>query len=210
VKAVTFSDNSPSLVAPCLALKGAGADVLASIVGDQPAKAFMDSCGTQNYQPIITGTSADLTPTWLKDPQFSKAVATLPTFPWWDTSVPAIANFNKVINQYDPSGLQVNPVVATMAWDTMLVFAAGAKAGHLGDNPTPAQLISGLGTINNETFGGLTPPLNYANGGNVVPPLCPFGAKIANGQFQLLNGGNRLCTSTAEAEKLHNILIGKG
>jgi branched-chain amino acid transport system substrate-binding protein len=89
----------------------------------------------------------------------------------------------------------------------MTVFAAGAKAGNLGDNPTSAQLVTGLQTINNETFGGITPPLTYANGGNLTPPLCVHAAQVTNGQFKLLNGGQPICTTAAEANKLHNILI---
>jgi branched-chain amino acid transport system substrate-binding protein len=206
-KAVTINDVSPNFVAPCLALKQTGADVIGSSIGDQPIKAFMDSCATQGFKPIVTGQSIDLTPTWLHDPAFDRAISTIPDFPWWDTTIPAVKTFNQVMAQYDPSALKVNPAGATNAWATMTVFAAGATAGHMGDNPTSAQLVAGLNTINNETFGGITPPLTYTNGGNLIPPLCVHAAQVTNGQFKLLNGGNTICTTAAEATKLHSILI---
>jgi branched-chain amino acid transport system substrate-binding protein len=206
---VTISDSAPNYVAPCLALKNAGVDTIANTLGAATSKSFMDQCYTQGYRPVITGQQADLNPVWIKDAAYARGVATIPTFPWWDNSIPAVATFNQVIKQYDPAGLTVAPIIATQAWDTMVVFAAGAKAGKVGDTPTSAQLVAGLQTIKNDTFGDLTPPLTYANGANAQPPTCAYGAKVAGGQYSLLNSGQRLCTSSTEAVKLFKIQRGQ-
>ena len=69
----------------------------------------------------------------------------------------------------------------------------------------PSALVAGLDTFNGDTFGGLTPPLTYANGGNLQIPVCPYIVKVANGAFQLLNGGQRLCVPSAEVAKAFQI-----
>jgi branched-chain amino acid transport system substrate-binding protein len=208
VKSVVINDTSPSFVAPCLALKQANVDAIGDIIGDRPAKALMDSCATQGYQPMWTGQSIDFTSTFWHDPAFSKSISTIPEFPWWDNSVPAIANFNQVLQKYDPGYLSANPAAATEAWVIGTVFATALKNGHVGDNPTSAQVVAGLQTISNDTFGGLTPPLTFANGGNLTPPLCVYGAHVVNGQPALLNGGKQLCTPKALAVKIFDTLQG--
>jgi branched-chain amino acid transport system substrate-binding protein len=120
-----------------------------------------------------------------------------------------VATFNQVVNQYDPNALQVDPEIATEAWATMTVFGAALKAGHSGNGKvTDADLLKGLHTFSNQTFGGLTPPLTYTQGPTANPPLCAYGAKVSNGQYVLLNGGNRRCSTLAEAEKIQSIQSG--
>jgi branched-chain amino acid transport system substrate-binding protein len=81
-------------------------------------------------------------------------------------------------------------------------MGAAAKAANFGGNPTAQQMKAGLNTINNDTFGGLTPPLTYANGANLQVPTCAYEIKVgSNGQFALLNGGKPACVPYAEVEQ---------
>jgi branched-chain amino acid transport system substrate-binding protein len=173
-KAIGAAEQSPSFAAPCLALKQASVDVLVTPFADQPYKQIVDSCAAQGWKPIVLGDSAQTNPDWLTDSNFVKAGGSIEGFPWFDTSIPAIATFNQVMQQNDPSALHTVPLIAALVWATMEVFAAGAKAANLGNNATPQQLISGLNTISNNTFGGLTPPLTFSNGGNLKVTNCTY------------------------------------
>jgi ABC-type branched-subunit amino acid transport system substrate-binding protein len=211
VKEVAVSFGQPSYVAECLSLKQAGADVLGEAVPAQPLDQLVDQCAEQGYHPIVLGQDVLLEPNWLTDPNWAKGASTIPTSPYFDTSIPAVATFNQVMNKYYPSLFKSEAIgAATEAWAAMTVIGAAAKLGNLGSNSTPAQMIAALHTIpNGETFGGITPPLDYGNGGNLQPPTCAYAAQVSQGKFQLLNGGSRECVPFSEAQAIYNIQNGK-
>jgi branched-chain amino acid transport system substrate-binding protein len=209
-KTVTVSFTQPDYTAQCLALKQAGVDAINTSIPDQPLKTLLDQCAVQGYHPIMVGQEAQLSGIWLSDPNFAKSGGTIPTFPWFDTSVPAIQNYINVMKQYDPAALNGatgSQEAATEAWASMVVLGAAAKAGNVGPTSTPADLVRGLQTINGDTFGGLTPPLNYANGGNLNVPVCPYVVKVSNGQWQVLNNGQRLCIPSSEVSEAFHINV---
>jgi branched-chain amino acid transport system substrate-binding protein len=211
VKEVAVSFGQPSYVAECLALKQAGADVLGEAVPAQPLDQLVDQCAEQGYHPIVLGQDVLLEPNWLTDPNWAKGASTIPTFPYFDTSIPGVATFNQVMHQYYPSLFKTEAIgAATEAWAAMTVIGAAAKLGNLGSSSTPAQMTAALHAIpKGSTFDGVTPPLDYANGGNLQPPTCAYAAKVSQGQFQLLNGGSRICVPFSEAQAVYNIQSGK-
>jgi hypothetical protein len=115
---------------------------------------------------------------------------------------------DKAILQYDPQAFAVDPTSAVDGWVTMTVLGAAAKAGNLGDHPTSAALEAGLNTIKNDTFGGLTVPLTFANGAEVNPPNCDYWVKVNHGQFQVLNQGQPECVPVAEMKTTYLYEIG--
>lgn len=200
---------SPNDTAQCLQLKNDGAEAIDTGMGDQPTRQFMDQCATQGYSPFLIGQAADLSPAWTSTASFAKSGGTIPQFPWWDTSVPAIKEFNDVMKKYDPSALTTEPVVAAGAWATMQVLGYAAAHATFSDTPTPDELRAGLATITNNDFGGLTPPLTYANGGNVNVPLCAYEAYRKGNAFVLGNGGKPACATREETNHIFNIELGK-
>jgi branched-chain amino acid transport system substrate-binding protein len=209
-KGVAAAATAPSYVAQCLALKQSGADTYQTPFETSAFLNFVDQCAAQGWHPVVVGQEAQNTGAWLKDPNFAKSGGSISSFPWFNTSVPAIATYNQVMQQYDPDALVNNPVIATQAWAIMQVFAGAAKAANLGPNATYAQLVSGLQTIKNDTFGGLTPPLTYANGGNLQPPTCGYIIKRDGSNWALLNNGQLLCVPYATATAIAKQLIGVG
>jgi branched-chain amino acid transport system substrate-binding protein len=212
VKAVSANETSPSFAAPCLALKSAGVDVLVTPLGDQPYKQIVDQCAIQGFHPIVLGNSAQTNPDWLTDSNFSKAGGSISGFPWFDTSVPAIATFNQVMKQYDPAALTSVPAIAALSWATMQVFGAGAKAANFGSSPTSQELVAGLNSISNNTFGGLTPPLTYTNGGNIQVPRCTYVIyKGTDSAWHVLqNGSSKLfCVDQSVVNRFAAISAGK-
>ena len=88
-------------------------------------------------------------------------------------------------------------LLATMtdAWAGGMLFAAAAKAGNLGSNPTSAELISGLYALpHGDTLGGLTPPLTYQKG-KATTVVCWFYAKIQNKKYTAPYGATPSCPS---------------
>jgi branched-chain amino acid transport system substrate-binding protein len=207
-KGALASATAPSYIAPCLALKQAGVDTFISSYEASAYKQFIDQCAEQGYHLIVAGQTAQVAPFWLTDPAFAKSGGSLDGFPWFDTSEPAVATFNDAIKQYDPSALNVSPTNASEAWATMVVFGAAAAAAHLGDNPTYAQMIAGFDTITNNTFGGITPPLTYANGGNLHSTNCGYVINSSGGKLSVFNNGNPVCVPAAAVSQMSHIIFG--
>jgi branched-chain amino acid transport system substrate-binding protein len=114
------------------------------------------------------------------------------------------------MKQYDPAALGGSGSIeaATEAWASATVMGAAARAAHFGSTPSPQEMIAGLNTIKNDTFGGLTPPLTYANGANLQVPTCAYELKIVRGQYQLLNGGKPACLPYAEVAQGYKLSRG--
>jgi branched-chain amino acid transport system substrate-binding protein len=206
-KTVTVSITQPDYTAECLALKQAGTDVIGSILEVQPLEKLMDQCAAQGYHPLLIAESGEVGNEWASDSNFENAIATIPSFPWFDTSVPAIATFSQAMKQYDPTATTGagSPIVAAEAWATMEVMGAAAKGGNVGPNSTAADFRKGLDSLDGQTFGGLTPTLKYSNGANLMPPVCDYIIQVSKGAFHLLNGGNRMCAPYSIAQATFNI-----
>ncbi|MGF7233539.1 MAG: ABC transporter substrate-binding protein [Frankia sp.] len=191
------SATAPNYTAPCLALKNSGADGLVLAVDNHTIQSIAQQCAQQSFNPIIIGQAGEIVPAWATDESFSKSVGSVVAFPWWQTSVPAIAEYTSAMKQYDNSGDQSaakNPSIATNTWAAGEAFAAAAKAANLGDNPTPAQVISGLNTFKDETLNGLLPPLTFSDT-NLLGSNCAFEFHVVNKAFETLNGGKADCVS---------------
>jgi branched-chain amino acid transport system substrate-binding protein len=77
-------------------------------------------------------------------------------------------------------------------WAAGLLFEAAAQAGHLGDNPTPAQVLDGLYALKGETLGGLTAPLTFKKGKATSLP-CWFYYQVKDGKFTTPFGEHPTC-----------------
>ncbi len=102
------------------------------------------------------------------------------------------------LNKYDPgftTSANYGPG-ATGVWASGMLFAAAAKAGNLGDNPTSAQVLQGLYALKDETLGGLAPPLTYTQGKPTTVD-CWFYLGIQNQQFAPTFGTQSACGSAA-------------
>lgn len=192
------SASAPNYTAPCLALKKSGANAIMLAVDNHTLQSIVRQCAQQGFKPTIIGQAGEIVPLWATDANFTKSVGSVMAFPWWDTSVPAVADYLSAMKQYDNSGAQSaakNPSVATNTWAAGEAFAAAAKAAKLADNPTPAQVISGLDTFENETLNGLVPPLTFS-GGNLDGSNCAFAFRVVDKAFETLNGGKAVCVTS--------------
>jgi branched-chain amino acid transport system substrate-binding protein len=186
----TASFSSPSFAATCLALKNAKADAVFPLGPPQTEFSIIDQCAQQNYKPSYV--AASLSNQFLTDKNIGGFIAITEVFPYF-TDTPVAQNFRTVMQKYSPSSLTTFPDTNAVIWASGLLFEAAAKAGKLGDNPTPAQVTAGLNSLSNETLGGATAPLTFTSGNRAVS--CGFVISIASGKFTTPLGTKPVCAS---------------
>jgi branched-chain amino acid transport system substrate-binding protein len=199
VYGASVSASSPDYTAPCLAAKSAGAQYIS--IGDNSSVIIRvaTSCQQQGYNPLKVGTDGSLTGTWATSPAMQGALAVQNNAPFSDTSNPGVQTMIAALNKYQP-GVYTSSTYGendVYGWVSGLLFAAAAKAAHLGNNPTPAQVTSGLYDLHNETLGGMAPPLTYINNGKGHQIYCSFVMGVENNQFVMPQGQTLNCAPEA-------------
>jgi branched-chain amino acid transport system substrate-binding protein len=154
----------------------------------------MGQCVQQGYTPKLVLSAETWAPGWNSVSAFDGATMVLNNANFTDTSIPAVKEYNQALQEYAPNTIS-NPLHAEKDFSTWLggqLFAAAAKAGNLGPQSAPAQVISAMYLLHGETVGGLTAPLTYQKG-QVTTFNCYFTEQMKNGQMVSLNGGKPTC-----------------
>jgi branched-chain amino acid transport system substrate-binding protein len=207
VTAVKVAAAQPSYTAECLSLKGAGADALFPAVASPVVVRVTDGCAQQGFKPLVTSQTATAANTWLSDKNLDGAVLSGYNANQFDTSTPAVAEFQKALDKYAPgltSSVQFNFEDGS-AWAGGQLFQAAATAAKLTPSSTPADVRKGLYALKNETLGGFAPPLNFTPGKPAFIP-CYFTAKVQGGKFVSLNSNKPTCLTAAQATGLAKAL----
>jgi branched-chain amino acid transport system substrate-binding protein len=189
----SFSSTAPSYAAQCLAAKNDGVQDL-EIAGPSPATVkIAQDCAALGYHPTLLLNAVSLTPQISKELGSTKAIYTADSFPFSYTKGPA-ADFYQALKKYEPSVLNAANFTEIDAsdWVAGQIFAAAAKAGNLGNNPTPAQLVAGLDKLKKTTLGGLSQPITYAKG-KPSTVSCVFVMSQKNGTIATPNGLKPFC-----------------
>jgi branched-chain amino acid transport system substrate-binding protein len=194
----SVSASAPNYAAQCLAAQSAGVQFLA--IGDNSSTIIRvaQSCAQQNFKPLEVGTDGSVTAEWATSPVMQGALAVQQNAPFSDTANSAIATMIGAIKKYNPSILTAgswgeNDVYS---WASGQLFAAAAKAGNLGDNPTAAGVVQGLTSLKAETLGGLAPPLTFASGQN-HEIYCEFVQGVSGNKFVQPQGDSLVCAPEA-------------
>jgi branched-chain amino acid transport system substrate-binding protein len=192
----SFSSTAASYASQCLAAQSAGVQDL-EIVGPAPVTVKIDqSCAAVGYNPKNLLNDVVLTPTLASQLGSTDAIFGADAFPFSSTSG-AAGTFRAALRKYEPSVLDPSSFTQIDAddWASGQLFAAAAEAGHLGNNPTRAQLEAGLYKLKGATLGGLTPPLTFKKGkANSVS--CIFIMGIFNGKIILPQGLKPYCPAS--------------
>ena len=190
----SVSASAPNYTAQCLAAQSAGVQFLD--IGDNSSTILRvaESCAQQNYKPLEVGTDGSVTGQWATSSVMQGAVAVQQDAPFSDTSNAGIATMISAIKQYNPGILTADSWGENdvYAWASGQLFAAAAKAGNLGDNPTAAGVIQGLTSLSGETLGGIAPPLTFASGQD-HEVYCEFVQGVANNAFIQPQGDTQVC-----------------
>jgi branched-chain amino acid transport system substrate-binding protein len=188
---------APNYTAPCLAAQQSGANGLFIASGPPQTLAVAQSCTAQGYKPIYIAAESSLANSSLSNPDIDGAVGEITNLPASDTSNPEIKAMDQALNTFKPGLLtsaEFNPG-SSMVWAAGQLFEAAARAAHLGDSPTSAQVLAGLYALKDETLGGLTAPLTFTKG-KPTSLKCWFYYQVKDGKFTNPFGVSPTCASS--------------
>ncbi|MDQ2650997.1 MAG: ABC transporter substrate-binding protein, partial [Actinomycetota bacterium] len=182
----------PDYTAPCLAAKNEGAQMLFVALDGQANQRLADNCAAVDYRPLLVHSAQSTTPAELRRPSMDGAYVGQSTAPWFQTSIPAVAEYDRVLKTFAPS--VVSDGSAIQGWvSARLLEAALRKAS---DPTTSAGILEGLYAIQGDDLGGLTYPVSFtagaANNAGVMP-ACYWVVRVQRGAFVSPDGGQRHC-----------------
>jgi branched-chain amino acid transport system substrate-binding protein len=178
------SSTAASYTAQCLGAKNSGAQGVTVGAASDVALRVAENCAAQGYKPTYVSTAGEMTTPWLSQSAVDGAVGNTQDVPWFDDSIPATKAMQAAISKYSPSVLTSSAFGATavIGWAAGTVFASVAKSADLTPGSAQAAVIAALDTVNNDTFGGITPPLTYTAGKAAQVP-CSFVVGISAGKW---------------------------
>jgi branched-chain amino acid transport system substrate-binding protein len=195
------SSTATDYTASCLAAEQKGVKGLILLVPtSSEGQVIAGDCQRQNYSPSYIIPGEAIGAGYLQSAAFNNAFTSSPTLPWFSTA-PAMADFNAAMKQYAPSldlgsASTQEPLTATDAWVSGLMFQEAVKLSGATGIPTSADILAGLAKFNNETLGGMAAGLTYTNPKNKTEG-CYFTIQIKSQQFTLPNGATPSCVPAA-------------
>jgi branched-chain amino acid transport system substrate-binding protein len=195
---VSVSLTQPSYLSQCSTAKQKGVQyIMAHLDGASFIRAKRD-CNQIGFDPMICNVAGAITPQLLttegtKGPD--EVCFGVSSFPWWASETPMQKAFQDAIAQYAPG--------TPTAYGSSGVWAAGeilrSSSKFLSGSPTRADLLKGLYSVKDETFGGLTYPLTYMANPSVQKPLpffnCGYVAVVTEqGKWDFSPGKQFYCT----------------
>ena len=190
-----------SYAAQCLAAKASGADAVGLLLNSQVAGRVAAACAQQGFHPQWLQAANGFSQQEESISALDGVVGPVPVFPWFASDTPAMKTFQDALRTYQPGALESSNSngysgATAQAWAAAEIFRAAAEklpAGHDSGVDLMAQLYK---LPKDNTFGGLTPPISYANTGGPQPAVsCFFMIQLKNGKYEALNGGKTTCKS---------------
>jgi branched-chain amino acid transport system substrate-binding protein len=187
---------APNYTAPCLAAQQSGANGLFIASGPPQTLAVAQSCTAQGYKPTYIAAESSLANSSLSNPAIDGAVGEITNLSSSDTDNAQIKAMDQALDTFKPGLLASGDFSpgSSMVWAAGMLFEAAARAGHLGDNPTPAQVLDGLYALKGETLGGLTAPLTFTKG-QPTSLKCWFYYQVKDNKFTNPFGATPTCAS---------------
>ncbi|MGQ0624832.1 MAG: ABC transporter substrate-binding protein [Sporichthyaceae bacterium] len=192
-----ISVTQPDFTAQCQNAKNAGVQELALAMDGSSVARLARSCKALGYMPILVTGGFAFTAKQAEDPVIrSFDVTTVGVnAPWFLTSEPGLREYQQALRTYAP---QLRPAgMSSQVWSSAKLLEAGVAA--LGPAArtkalTAADINAGLRTLENETLGGLTGPLDFtpANKG-IRTSGCTYITKLGKDGFTAPRGSRPLC-----------------
>jgi branched-chain amino acid transport system substrate-binding protein len=195
------SSTATDYTASCLTAQQKGVKGLILLVPTaSEGQVIAGDCQRQNYSPSYIIPGEAIGAGYLASAAFNNAFTNAPTLPWFSTA-PAMADFTAAMKQYAPSldlssANTQEPLTATDAWVSGLMFQEAVKLSGVTGIPTSADILAGLAKFNNDTLGGMAAGLTYTNPKNKTEG-CYFTIQIKSQQFTLPNGATPSCVPAA-------------
>jgi branched-chain amino acid transport system substrate-binding protein len=191
VKMVYEADVSigqPDFTAECLQARNAHVQIMSVVADVGTVGRVVQSCDRQGFHPQYVQGSGTMDEHLASLPGMSDALVQLNDFPW-TVSNAAVKEFRDAYATYAPN----DPLTpnASQGWASAIVFQQAAA--HVGATPTSAQILAGLWSMRNATFGGLTPPLTFLKNKPAPDARCSFAMQVQNGRIEGPFGLKTVC-----------------
>jgi branched-chain amino acid transport system substrate-binding protein len=197
------SSTATDYTASCITAEQTGAKAMILLVPSaSEGQVIAGDCQRQGYTPSYIIPGEAIGAGYLASSAFNSAFTSAPTLPWFSTA-PATSDFTAAMKQYAPSlnlssSSVQEPLTATDAWVSGLMFQEAVKLSGATGIPTSADILAGLKKFKDETLGGMAAGLTYTDPTNKTEG-CFFTIKIVNQKFTLPNGATPACVPATPA-----------
>ena len=182
------SIGQPDFTAECIDARRAGVEIMSVVADVGTVGRVVNSCDRQNFHPQYIQGSGTMDAHLATLDGMSDALVQLNDFPW-TVNNSGVQLFRDAYKTYAPD----DPLTpnASQGWASAIVFQHAAE--HVGAHPTSAQILAGLWSMRNETFGGLTPPLTFVKDKAATDAKCSFAMKVQDGKIEAPFGLKTVC-----------------
>ena len=182
--------TQPDFTSECLQARDRGAEAIELATDAATISRVARSCLQQGYKPLFLTASLAVVASVADDPNTEGIAAAVPTIPWFANDVPAAQVMQQAVQKYAPT-LPLSTATSATWTAGQLLLKAGA---NLPDSVTAADLLKGLWSIKNETFGGLAPAgVTFNQDGPASEVPCAFIVQNKGGKFGAPLGSKPFC-----------------
>jgi branched-chain amino acid transport system substrate-binding protein len=169
---------APDYTSEMLAARNAGAKAIFEVMDNHSVLRIQRAANRQGYKVLHDVQFSMYDGRFENVPELEGVFTSSPT-PMWSIS-PKMADYREALKKYVPGGVGA-------AWGAE-PFVAGKLLEKMSKNfspvPTPADVLAGLWSLNNETLGGLLPGITYYKGEtHRNSNLCMVPIRIKDGKF---------------------------
>lgn len=178
----------------CSTAKSKGADVLIVGAGATALTAIARDCANQSYHPRIITESLAAVTSLQRDPNLDGLAIGNTQFPWTDALNPAQQAFAAAMAKYAPNVDTSGAAAAAWTSGELLKKAILNLGQDAYGDITPALVLKGLGTIHNETLGGLASnSITFHAGAPATLNRCSFISVVQGGKWVDPLNGQQIC-----------------
>ncbi len=196
----SISLTQTDYTAQCQNAKNAKVEELVVAMEGSAMARLARSCLALNYKPLLVGAAWAVNPKQAEDPQVRQLglAAVNPNAPWFATDQPGLREYQAALKTYAPQIVSSGMTLQMWSAGKILEAAVGLLGPAAREKPLTAdQILNGLNRIKNETLGGITAPLNYAEKGKSRSSGCVFVTLLGKQGWTAPNGSKPLCISGA-------------
>jgi branched-chain amino acid transport system substrate-binding protein len=182
---VKVSSTAPSYTSQCVQFIQEKVDWIEASVQGAAAAQLIKDCQDQGYTGwfgVLTG-SVCCNLLQMKNVKLGGGIE---AFPWWVDDAP-VKDYRNAMTAAGVAPVDWQSSTDTGIWTPLQMFAK-AQA-NLSDNPTAAETLANMYTLNNETLGGLIPPITFTKGQPAGPRNCFWPYIFQNGTITNPLGG---------------------
>ena len=182
----------PDYTAVCLAVRNAGAQVIAVLADVNSLSRFAASCARQGLDAAYAAMPQTVAERFKDDPNIKMFAAGVNVFPFFQSGTPATDEYRAALAKHGGGRIVAGVGTATGWVAGKLMEKVGAG---LPEPPTSQAILRGLWSLKNDDLGGITQPLTFVQGQPATKTACWFNIATQGGRWVSLDGFERHCAA---------------